>query len=53
MKLMLKSLMKLKVTTMKKEQWGRGRLQKQRDHARITQEPKALTFATETVQYDD
>jgi len=41
--------MKLKVTTMKKEQWQSRGLQKQRNHGKITQEPRALTFATETV----
>jgi len=45
--------MKPKVTTMKKEQCGRGGPQKQRDCAKITQEPKALTSATKTVEYDD
>jgi len=45
--------MKPKVTTRKEEQWGRGGPQKQRERAKITQEPKALPSATETVQYDD
>jgi len=45
--------MKPEVTTMKEEQWGHRGRQKQRDCAKITQEPKALTSTTEVVQYDD